>query len=249
MHVAEGLAGAAAPPPRWAIVTKRGEGAVSPADKRFRLAGLALAVALTLTGCATSPREPANLFPHKQELRAYVESGAYRREIAAVAAQAQAWIERRAATGGARLTVIFDLDETLLDNWPYLSAMDFGYVHREWDRWVEEGKAPASEPVRAVYFAARRLGLDVVFLTGRPERARAATEKNLRAVGCGDFTALICRADGDKRSNGDFKTAERRRLTAGGRTIIANIGDQESDLAGGFAERGFKLPNPFYRSE
>jgi hypothetical protein len=28
-------------------------------------------------------------------------------------------------------------------------------------------------------------------------------------------------------------------------TIIANVGDQESDLAGGHAERMFKIPNPF----
>ena len=27
---------------------------------------------------------------------------------------------------------------------------------------------------------------------------------------------------------------------------IANLGDQESDLIGGHAERTFKLPNPFY---
>jgi acid phosphatase len=28
--------------------------------------------------------------------------------------------------------------------------------------------------------------------------------------------------------------------------IIANMGDQASDLAGGHAEKTFKLPNPFY---
>ncbi len=209
----------------------------------------AIVVVLALAGCATSTREPANLLPHKQELRAYVESGAHRRAIAAVAAQAQAWIERRAAAGGTKLTVIFDLDETLLDNWAYLSAMDFGYVHRDWDRWVEEGQAPAHESVREVFRAARKIGVEVVFLTGRPERARAATERNLRAIGCGDFAELVCRPDGDKRGNADYKTAARRRLTTEGRSIIANIGDQESDLGGGFAERGFKLPNPFYLSE
>jgi hypothetical protein len=30
-------------------------------------------------------------------------------------------------------------------------------------------------------------------------------------------------------------------------TIVANMGDQPSDLEGGFAERTFLLPNPFYR--
>jgi hypothetical protein len=31
-----------------------------------------------------------------------------------------------------------------------------------------------------------------------------------------------------------------------GYTIIANMGDQFSDLEGGFSERTYKLPNPFY---
>lgn len=205
---------------------------------------------LALAGCATSvTREPANLFPHKQELRAYVESGDYRREIAAVAARAQAWVEQRAKAGGAKLTVVFDLDETLLDNWAYLSAMDFGYVHREWDLWVEEARAPAHEPVREIFRAARRLGIEVVFLTGRPERARVATEKNLRAIGCGDFAVLICRPDEERGTQASFKAAARGGLVAAGRTIIANLGDQASDLSGGFAERTFKLPNPFYLSQ
>jgi hypothetical protein len=32
-----------------------------------------------------------------------------------------------------------------------------------------------------------------------------------------------------------------------GYTIIANMGDQPSDLDGGLSERTFLLPNPFYR--
>jgi acid phosphatase len=44
----------------------------------------------------------------------------------------------------------------------------------------------------------------------------------------------------------DYKAAARARLAAEGRVIVANIGDQESDLAGGYAERTFKLPGPFY---
>ena len=31
-----------------------------------------------------------------------------------------------------------------------------------------------------------------------------------------------------------------------GYTIIFSMGDQDSDLAGGYAERTFKLPNPVY---
>lgn len=217
--------------------------------ERWRRLLPALSLALALAGCAAVSPEPANLSPHKQQIRAYVDSGRYIRDLDAVAARARTWIESRAAQGGVRLTVVFDLDETLLFNWPYVSAMDFGYVHREWDRWVEKANAPAIASVLAVYRTARERGIDVMIVTGRTESTRAATERNLRAIACSDYTALICRPDDDKSSNADFKTRIRKRLAHEGRTIIANLGDQESDLAGGFSERTFKLPNVFYLTD
>jgi acid phosphatase len=48
-------------------------------------------------------------------------------------------------------------------------------------------------------------------------------------------------------SAADFKAPQRAQIEQQGYTIIANLGDQPSDLAGGFAERTFQLPNPFYR--
>jgi predicted secreted acid phosphatase len=210
-----------------------------------RLFMLLAAAGLALGGCA-STHEPPNLSPHKQQVRAYVESGEYLRDMEKVAREAKAWLEARAAKGGSGLTVVFDLDETLLFNWPLISAMDFGYVPAEWDRWVDAAKVPPIEPVRDIYRTARRLGIDVVFLTGRPESTRASTERNLRAIDCGDFASLICRPAGDQGTTAQFKTAVRQKLIAGRKTIIANIGDQLSDLIGGAAERTFKLPNAFY---
>jgi len=220
------------------------------ARRRALLVASAVGIAGLFAGCAAGPpREPPNLQPHKQQVRTYVEGGGYQREIAAVAARARGWIEERAAKKGAKLTAVFDLDETLWSNWPLIAKQDFGYVPAEWDRWVEAGEAPVIEPVREVFLAARRAGVEVVLLTGRRERDRAGTEKNLRAAGCADYALLVCKADRDRRTSAAFKTAVRRELTAGGRTVIANIGDQESDLVGGFAERTFKLPNPFYVTE
>lgn len=215
-----------------------------------RAAALVIVGVLALaSGCATATREPPNLDLHKRQLRAYVDGGDYRREIDAVARQAQGWIEARAARGGPGLTVVFDLDETLLWNWPHIAENDFGYRPAAWTQWVEEGRAPVIESVREVYRAARRLGVEVVFITGRRERDRPGTEKNLRAIGCTDYAALICKPNDDRGTSGAYKTRERERLTRAGRTIIANLGDQASDLEGGFAERTFKLPNPFYLSE
>jgi predicted secreted acid phosphatase len=214
-----------------------------------RRAFLAGVVAFGIAGCSTPTSEPPNLSRIKQQIRAYVESGRYIREVDAVAAEAKEWVIQRAARGGDRLTVIFDLDETLFDNWPHISAMDFGYVPREWERWVEEANAPAIESVREVYRTVRQLGLEVVYITGRPEDHRAGTERNLRAIGCHDFVLLVCKPPSERGTSAAFKTAVRRKLVADGRTIIANIGDQQSDLAGGFSERTFKLPNAFYLTE
>ncbi len=201
-------------------------------------------VALALAGCATSTSTSSR----PGELRAYVSSGRYDRELETVAARAQAWLETRAAQRkpGERLAVVFDLDETLLRNWPALDAENFVYVPAIWDAWVRDAKAEAIAPVRDVYRAARKLGFDAILLTGRSERERADTERNLRAIGCGDAAAVIFTPDGFKGTAAAFKTAERQRLTREGWTIVANLGDQESDLVGGFAERTFKLPNPFY---
>ena len=43
-----------------------------------------------------------------------------------------------------------------------------------------------------------------------------------------------------------FKSAARGEIEAKGYHIVVNIGDQYSVLAGGYAERVFKLPDPFY---
>jgi len=102
------------------------------------------------------------------------------------------------------------------------------------------------EPVREIFRTARKLGVEVFFITGRRERVRAGTEANLRKVGCGDFAALVMKPNEWKGTAAACKTAERKRLVAEGRVIIANWGDQESDLSGGAAERTFKLPDPFY---
>jgi len=88
----------------------------------------------------------------------------------------------------------------------------------------------------------------VFFITGRPEAQRAATEGNLRKAGFGDYVKLFMVPNGAHfTSAADFKTPVRAEIERLGYTIIANVGDQPSDLLGGHAEKKFLLPNPFYR--
>lgn len=215
---------------------------------------LSFVVAVAAPRLVARGSEPANLLPHKQEIRRYVESGEYARTVREVAEEAKAWLRervRRAEVEGKkeRLAVVFDVDETLLDNTAHMLAQDFGYVPPVWFAWVEEGRIPAMGPVREVYALARELGVAVVIVTGRPERLRAATEKNLRAIGCTEIAKVMMRPEGAKETSAAMKFAQRQQLAAEGFVIIANLGDQRSDFAGGGAERDFKLPNPFYLTE
>jgi acid phosphatase len=217
-----------------------------------RLPALVLApLLLLLAGCVT--HEPRNLEAAKIAVRHYHDSGDYDRELAGVAARAQAWIETRAAHGavGEKLAVVLDIDETALSNWPYMKAHDFGWDDASWNAWIAAGECPAVAPVRAVFLAARRADVEVFFITGREQpRDRSGTEKNLREAGLGDYAMLIMAPPGGAKPDAaTFKTAARAALEREGRTIIANIGDQRSDLTGGHAERVFKLPDPFYLTE
>ena len=83
--------------------------------------------------------------------------------------------------------------------------------------------------------------------SGRPAALREVTERNLKEQGY-EFTGVIVYPEGAPQfpSAVDFKAPERRKLTEQGYTIVLSMGDQESDLNGGYAERTFKLPNPVY---
>ena len=79
---------------------------------------------------------------------------------------------------------------------------------------------------------ARDRGVAGVFLTGRPEGWRTATEGNLRRAGY-EWTGLILKPDHlTTRSAVNFKAPERKKLVDQGYAIIVNIGDQMSDLDG-----------------
>lgn len=226
----------------------------------FAAAGLALLLALS--GCCTTGRpvagapaaalgEPLNLSDAKADVVAYVDSGGYQRDLAAAAAKAEAWIAERAAARkpGERLAAVFDIDETVLSNLPHMRAHDFGYVPPLFEKWVKSADAPALDPVRRVYQAARAADVAVLFLTGRQAPGESQpTADNLRREGMGDFAALVLKPADAPRGQTALarKTAQRAAWAAEGWTIIATIGDQESDL-GAHAERSFKLPNPFYK--
>ena len=72
------------------------------------------------------------------------------------------------------------------------------------------------------------------------------TAENLTKAGYAKWEGLVLRKPSSKNlSVATYKSGERAKIAAK-YTIIVNAGDQQSDLDGGYAERAYKLPNPFY---
>ncbi len=225
-----------------------------------------------LVACATSPASrvtttPAatqatggspgvpNLYDAQRLVEDYIRGGRYDEDVANVVADARAWLEERTRTA-VTPAIVLDIDETSVSNWPAYRLNGWGrIVSGGCDlqqgpcglrAWQALGQSKAIAPTLALARRARELGVAVFFISGRPPNLREATERNLKNEGY-EWTGVILLPEGVQFASAvDFKTPERRRLTEQGYTIVLSLGDQQSDLTGGYAERTFKLPNPVY---
>ena len=212
---------------------------------------------LFAVGCALlvgtkSFAEPMNLDVLKAEIKTYQSSGQYDKEFASVVAEAQAFITSRVAANQKakpplKLALVLDIDETSLSNYNNILARDFCNNSTQISKEMSHGDDPALSPMLALYKNALTQGVAVFFITGRPETLNKDTVQNLKSAGYAGWAGLYFRPATDKQpSVTPFKTQARTAITHAGYTIIASIGDQQSDLDGGLAEKTFKLPNPFY---
>jgi predicted secreted acid phosphatase len=196
--------------------------------------------------------EPPNLSILKKEVLVYHDSGLYEKELASVVLQAQCYILQQAAvnqqTGNRKkLAIVLDIDETSLSNYHRMVKRDFVSDRTQIHKGILAADAPAIAPTLSLYRNALKHGIRVFFVTGRPLSTLQATKANLRRVGYKHWAGLYLRPNNyNQHSIIPFKTQTREAITKQGYTIIASIGDQYSDLKGGFAQKGFKLPNPFY---
>jgi predicted secreted acid phosphatase len=173
----------------------------------------------------------------------------------------------------ANKAVVFDADDTTL--WTYDmedGAMKFNFDPTLQNTWVQEERFLPVPSMRRVVRAAAEGGCKIVGLTGRNNAQRAATLDNLAKYYYGkDDTSLFksqyyftkwnaatgdqppayvnCALDTDptKCSTIEYKASTRKYVQDHFKFhIVANFGDQFSDLIGGSSDRAVKLPNPTY---
>ena len=194
--------------------------------------------------------EPVNLAITKKELKQYHDSGKYINDIKAVDDEAFRYLQKRllhADFNGKKPAIVLDIDETALSNYQNMVKLDFGSTLKEIIAYQDKGIDPAIQPTLALYQYARSHHVAVFFITGRFEYERKSTEKNLQNAGYHHWDRLIMRkGQYNHVPAAVYKTAFRKQLTENGYDILANIGDQYSDLNGGYADKTFKLSNPYY---
>jgi predicted secreted acid phosphatase len=144
--------------------------------------------------------------------------------------------------------LVLDIDETsLFNNWSKLIDPIHGYDEEKWNEQIKNADAPPIETTLVVFNACRERGFECFFITGRPEHQREYTVKNLEKAGFGAFKELFLEPEGANYPSASlYKTERRKQITDQGYNIVLNMGDQQSDLAGGLSQVTYKLPNPFY---
>ncbi|GHE07038.1 hypothetical protein GCM10010339_50540 [Streptomyces alanosinicus] len=159
---------------------------------------------------------------------AKVDYATWQKDCQTVMDQALPYLKARiaAAEPGEKQAIVFDIDNTTLET-------DFGFSYPQ----------PANKPVLNVAKYAQEHGVKLFFVTARPGIIYLPTEYNLEHDGY-DVSGLYVRGLFDLfKDVAAYKTAQRVDIENKGYTIVANIGNNASDLSGGHAEKTFKLPD------
>jgi predicted secreted acid phosphatase len=224
-------------------------------QKHTRCRTLLGALALTSLASGCAARTAPSLYEAQGRVERYISSGRYDTEFGEVVARARTFMEKR-APAVTKPAIVLDIDETSLSNWP-------AYRMNGWVRipngpcdlergpcglraWQAMATSKALSPTLELAKRAEAMGVAVFFITGRPAELREATERNLQHEGYHPAGVVLQPPGAAFKSAVDFKAPERRKIAETGYTIILSMGDQQSDLSGGYAEKTFKLPNPVY---
>ncbi|MFF5145392.1 HAD family acid phosphatase [Streptomyces sp. NPDC013157] len=186
-----------------------------------RRAAVAVTAGLALSFAAALPAQAAD---------STVTEAQWLSDVAAVTGPAQSYIDGRVAadTSGAKPAIVLDIDNTSLET--YFEGAGTS--------------TPATPPVLALAQDAHAKGVSVFFVSARSNLFNAVTKSNLTSVGY-PVDGLYARTVAQllTESVADFKTSQRKAIEANGYDVVANIGNNTTDLTGGYADTTYKLPD------
>lgn len=141
------------------------------------------------------------------------------------------------AHGSNRLSVVVDLDETMIDNSPYEARCILEDLHypEGWEKWVNESSAKAVPGALDFLVYARNKGIEVFYISNRDEMYKNVTLQNLQKLNfpfAQPDHILLKREDDSKKTRRDFVQSKTE--------IIMLIGDNMVDFSEAFENKGIK---------
>jgi acid phosphatase len=213
----------------------------------MKLSNLLAAACITLAANVSFAKEPVNIALVKEAAIKYHDSGEYDKDIKLTVDEAIAYLKNHLTPSDGKPAIVLDIDETSLSNYNDMKRMDFGGTIEQIRMDEDKAVDPVISPTLELFRIAKANHVAVFFITGRFDFERKPTEANLKQAGYADWDDLYLRS-GDYKTKpaAEYKSAMRKEITKKGYHIILNMGDQLSDIAGGYADKTYKLPNPYY---
>jgi len=188
----------------------------------------------------------------------------YAEQLAGIEAKATSYLASAVKPGHPRTTaekpaIVLDVDDTSLLTYNYELEVGFNYTPATNQAYLDTKNMPPVFGMDTLANWAAAQGITVFWITGRPEAQRADTVRNLTAVGYAptpDTAHLYLKNNANPPAyltcaaatctTIEYKSGTRAHIESLGYNILANFGDQYSDLTGGYADKSVKLPNPMY---
>ncbi|MFF7738470.1 HAD family acid phosphatase [Streptomyces sp. NPDC007984] len=191
----------------------------------------------------------------------------YAKDLAALDKAARKYIDhaaRKAHHQGDKPAVVFDIDDTLLLSLDYEKRYNYTYDSASWAAYVNKADRPGVFGSAGLVRYAEKKGVEVFYNSGLSEAQRSAAVENLKRIGADvnldaghmflkdtanppSYLSSCAGAGTWTCTTVQYKSGTRKHIEKDlGYEIIANFGDQYSDLDGGYADRTYKLPNPTY---
>jgi hypothetical protein len=193
-------------------------------------------------------------------IHTFSPTGNYAAEVGGIVNGAEKFLKHPHGKGGyptssAKKAVLFDVDDTVLNTYSYEIYSNFVYNPDTNAAFVNSLTFRAVPHMVELEHYAESKGYTVFFLTGRPESQGVGTIANLSNEGYDvassnlylkNLTKPIYSSCAPTCTTIQYKSLTRKYIESQGYNIVANFGDQFSDLTGGFADKTFKIPNPMY---
>ena len=198
-------------------------------------------------------------------IHTFSDTSAYANEMAGIAGEAQDFLANKKTTRNltGQKAILFDVDDTTLNTYDYEIYSNFVYNPSTNAAFVDNPNYQLRAVPHMVDLEnwASANGYTVFFLTGRPVTQLGGTIADLQGAGYSFDSANVYTKDihapwlafcYDPVNNKttctttQYKSATRAHIESLGYDIVANFGDQYSDLNGGYADATFKIPNPMY---